>query len=363
MAVTTVPTGGRVQQWAKDFYLEYIAKSRFSPYMGDTENSVIHMKSDLTRKAGDSLTWSAYRKLAQSATRGATTLAGSEEALNGRTLRVYVELIRHGVGIDTQVEQIKTEHDLFEVARAALMEHAQETLKMDVINYGLMSIDGTKFSDATTAQKNTWVTNNVDRVLFGKLVSNYSTTFATALGNLDTTNDKLTPEAISLMKRIALTASPAIRPLRVKNDERWFVLFAPSLSFRDLSQNSTMTQANRDALQRGMDNPLFTGGDLMWDGVIIKEVPEIPVQADLGASSADVAPSFLCGQQAVLFAEADRIKQIENTPGDYGRIRYPGYSTIRGITKARFGTSTSSDTGTPKDHGMVTGWFTADPDA
>lgn len=363
MTVTTVASGNRVQQWSDTFYNEFIRENRFATYMGDSENSLIHVKEDLAKAAGDSLTWSTVRKLSQSATRGAVTLSGNEEQLNNRSLRVYVELVRHGVRIDTKTEQIKTELDLFETARYALKEWHMETLKMDIINYGLMSIDGTKFSDATTSQKNTWVTNNSDRVLFGKLNSNYSTTFATALGNIDSTNDTLTPAAVSLMKRIARTASPAIRPLRIRNDEEWFVLFVPTYSFRDLATHSDMLSANRDAWDRGKDNPIFTGGDLIWDGVIIKEIPEIPVQVDLGTSLCDVAPSFLCGQQAVAMAQVQRAKAIEDTPQDYGRFRMPGVEMIRGITKMRFGTSATADTTTPKDHGIVTGWFAAQPDS
>jgi hypothetical protein len=31
------------------------------------------------------------------------------------------------------------------------------------------------------------------------------------------------------------------------------------------------------------DNPLFTAGDLIYDGVIIREIPELPTIPDVGA--------------------------------------------------------------------------------
>ena len=31
------------------------------------------------------------------------------------------------------------------------------------------------------------------------------------------------------------------------------------------------------AWDRGSDNPLFTAGDIMYNGVIIREMPELPI--------------------------------------------------------------------------------------
>lgn len=364
MSVSLVRSGLRVQQWDDQFFTEFMRTNKFAPYMGTNEGAMIQVKEDLGRKAGDSLTFQMIGRLKQDATRGATTLANREEAMNTRSQRVYVELIRHGVAIDTKVEQIKTDIDLRNAGRSALKSWAMEQLRTDMIN-ALLSIDGTKFEDATSTQRNTWLTNNTDRVLFGKTKSNHSSlVHATAMTAIDSTNDKLTPAAISLMKRIAKTADPYIRPIRVKNDEEWFVLFANSLSFRDLAVHSDMQTANRDARVRGEDNPLFTGGDLIWDGVIIKEVEQLPIQADVGDSgTVDVGPALLCGAQAVGMAYAQRTKSVEDTPRDYDRILPIGVEEIRGIEKLRFGTDATVDTTTPKDWGMVTGWFAAEPDA
>src|SRR5690606_33392988 len=108
---------------------------------------------------------------------------------------------------------------------------------------------------------------------------------------LDSTNDILKKGTISLAKRMAKTANPIIRPVRVNDDEEWYVAFADSLSFRDLKADLATTHA--DAMQRGKSNPLFTDGDLVYDGVIIREVPEIP------PLESNVGQVFLCGAQAV----------------------------------------------------------------
>jgi hypothetical protein len=114
---------------------------------------------------------------------------------------------------------------------------------------------------------------------------------------------------------------------------------------RDLRSDSTMQAANRDAMERGKNNPLFTPGDLLWDGVIIREVPEIGVIEDVGASTIDVAANFLCGAQAVGLAYAQRSTPIFDE-FDYGNLKGTGVKCIRGVEKLMFQSGVQ--------HGVVT---------
>lgn len=359
MALTTARTGLTPQQWDSKFFMEYVRENRFKRYMGTDENSIIHTKEDLTTKPGNKVTFAAVNKLTGTGVTGNTTLEGSEEELDTRSMAVTVNPLRHAVAVTNWDEQ-KSSIELRDTAKMALKLWSMEKMKNDVVA-ALGSINGVAYGTASAAQRNTWVVDNVDRVLFGALKSNYSATHATALANLDNTADKLTPEAVSLMKRIAMTASPAIKPIRLNEDEEWFVLFANSRAFRDFSLNSTVTQANRDARTRGMDNPLFTGGSLVWDGVIVREIPEIGILTGVGAGSIDVGPVYLCGAQAIGVAYAQRTKTTTQV-ADYGFRNGVGVQEIRGIEKLIFG-SGAGDTDDTKDHGIVTGYFAGVADA
>ena len=157
------------------------------------------------------------------------------------------------------------------------------------------------YLSASAAQRNYWLANNADRVLFGNSKANaVSNVYATALTTIDNTADKLTAAVVTLAKRIARTANPKIRPIRVNGDEEWYVMLVPSLPFRDLMQDPVIINAMQYAWNRGSDNPLFTAGDIIYNGVIIREIPELPVVADVGAGgTVDAAASFLCGAQAI----------------------------------------------------------------
>ena len=100
-------------------------------------------------------------------------------------------------------------------------------------------------------------------------------------------------------------ASPApprsrIRPISVNDDEEWFVMFHALVAVpRPDARSGDHQHVAIHAWDRGRDNPLFTAGDLIYNGVIIREVPEMPVIAGAGAGGIDVAMSALCGAQAL----------------------------------------------------------------
>ena len=256
---------------------------------------------------------------------------------------------------------------LRDAARDALMNWSLEKLRADIIvSLESVTADGSvqiPFSTATAAQRNYWMVNNADRMLFGVSKSNaVSGVMATALLTLDAPTDKMSAAIVTLAKRIARTANPHIRPISVNDDEEWFVMFMPSLPFRDLMQDPAIISSLQYAWERGKDNPLFTAGDIMWNGVIIKEVPEMPVIAGAGAAGIDVAMSALCGAQALGVAWAQRTKSTTNTR-DYAFMHGVGLQEMRGIGKLRFGTDPTVDTTKPVDAGVVSVFTTAAADA
>jgi hypothetical protein len=219
------------------------------------------------------------------------------------------------------------------------------------------------YAAATAGQRNTWMVNNADRVLFGASKSNaVSGVMATALLTVDNTADKMTAAIVTLAKRIARTASPRIRPISVNDDEEWFVMFMPSLPFRDLMQDPVIINTLQYAWDRGRDNPLFTAGDILYNGVIIREVPEMPVIAGAGTGGIDVAMSALCGAQALGVAWAQRMKSTTNVR-DYGYFHGIGLQEIRGIAKLRWGVDPTVDTTKPVDAGIVSVFTSAVADA
>jgi N4-gp56 family major capsid protein len=324
---------------------------------------MIQVKEDLTKKPGDSVTFTLVNRLTGEAKGANEALEGAEEEADLRSMQVRVREYAHAVRFK-KFEAQKTAIDLRQAHRDILMDWNME-LDRDLIIEALGSINGVPYASATEAQKDAWLTDNRDRVLFGAVISNSSTNdHSTSLGNIDTSNDKLTPDAISLMKRMAKTANPRIRPIRAKTEigsSDGYVMFAPTQMVRDLASNTSFVSANREARNRGMDNPLFTGADYVWENVYIYEIEDIPSLGAVGNNSAVVRPCYLCGAQALAYAWAMRPQTVEEE-FDYSRSVGLGIKQWMKVEKMRFGTGTT-DTADLKDHGVVTGLFAAAADA
>jgi hypothetical protein len=125
----------------------------------------------------------------------------------------------------------------------------------------------------------------------------------------------------------------------------------------DLRSNTTIQQAQREVTLEAENNRLFQGGDILWDGCIVHEVPDIAPVVGVGAAGIDVQPVYFCGAQALAMAVAKRTWTVDKD-FDYDDKRGVAVNVIDGIEKMIFG-SGAGDTDDLKQNGMVTGWFAA----
>lgn len=365
MTDTTISTANRVKQWDDKAHVEYVRKNRFKRYMGSTENSIIQIKEDLTKKKGDAITIALLGALDASGgpNDGSSDLVGNEKALPNDGHRISVGVVRDATVVNVEEEQASP-INIRNAGKTALKVLQMRYLR-DAIITALGSIDGTAYGSATAGAKNTWQDNNADRVLFGAAKSNTVTSdHAASLLTIDNTADKLTTGVVSLLKRIAQTATnvngDGITPYQYGEDEETYVLFVGTLAFRDLREDMKANGYWQDARERSKSNPLFSGPtSIEWDGVIVREIPEIDVIAGAGAGGIDVAPVFMCGAQALGVAWAMRTKTTLRKEDDYGFRHGVGFMELRGVEKLQYG----QDSGSAKDWAVVTGFVASVADA
>jgi hypothetical protein len=123
-------------------------------------------------------------------------------------------------------------------------------------------------------------------------------------------------------------------------DQEWYLCLLGDRAFRDLKADPTMYQANRDARERESNptknNPIFTGGGLVYDGVIYLNIPEITQRlllSGIGASSIDVEPFFLLGQGALAYALGQMPRPTQLEDGDYDFVTGMGIEAQYGVGK------------------------------
>lgn len=380
MAVSTVQDNNKLVKYVTDLTKEYVRENLFSPYMADDATAIIRLKQEL-KSGGAEMNIPLVTKL-NGVGVGSGTLVGNEESLDDYGLRMRIGWARNAV-VMKKSEVQKSSVDLFGEAKPMLSLWGKERQRDDIIN-ALMSlpsetlpsgddttVNGILYENATAAQRNTFNADNSDRLLFGNAIANYSGTHATALATIDSTNDRFTKASVKMLKRVARSASPKIKPFMVKTGKEYFVAFCGTNTFRDIGDS--LETINKDARARendGMDgNPLFQDGDLLFNGVIIREVPEISdfvtnvwtTLKTAGTGSGRVEPVFLCGQSAVALGWGQMPRNTERSEDDYGFIKGVGVEMAYGVEKF-FKKHPKSGTALVQ-WGVATGWFSAPTDA
>jgi len=392
MALTQNHPNNELIKFRTDVAYDFLRSSRFDPYMGNDSTSIIVRMADLEAD-GKEIRVPLVTQLSGDGV-GAGTLRGNEEQIDSYGMPLWADWARNAVA-NNRAQNKESSFSVRSTARSLLRGWSKRIVRDDLVD-ALLSIpsatiqpgrfsspgnrvNGIKFSAASASNKNAWVTANADRVVFGSQISNYSTTFATAVANVDSTSDKMTAAVGSLMKDQAkqtgvdpnnpgvYNGRPKINPWMIEDtDQEWYVMFLGSRAFRDLKADPVMYQANRDARERESNptksNPIFTGGELVYDGIIYKEIPEITQRLLLkgvGASGIDVEPTFLCGQGALAYAMGQMPRPTQLEDGDYDFVTGMGIEAQYGvgkIAKAPLDVGSGATVGNLVDWGMVTGF-------
>jgi len=386
MAVTTIQANNKLIFFRKEIYREYVRENLFSPYMGPAMNAIIRVITDLDKggkQGGEQINIPLLARL-NAAGVGKGTLRGNEESQDNYGFRMWIDWSRNAVVIDNAEEQ-KSSVDLFAEAKPQLVDWGQEKQRDEICDgfYALPSesapaglgssagqrVNGILFDAATAAQRNTWITDNADRILIGSSNANLvAGNFASSMANI-TTGMTLSGTLVNRMKRSAKKANPRIRPYKLKeNGTEWFVLFIGQEQFRDAQNDTDIKTANQNSRAREnqgyLKNPIFVDGDLLYNGVIIREVPELSTRlptfyATAGSTNNQVAPAFLCGQAAVGFCWGKMPTPTFLKEDDYQFLRGAGIKMAYGVGKI----AKKNPAGNLKEWGVYTGFFAATADA
>lgn len=352
-----VSHGLNVQQWDDVLFSEYLGKIVYKPFMSTGLESAILVKENLIKGSGDLVHAGLRSGLDGAGVQGDSTLEGSEEEITfyDHTIRVTQE--RNAVLLAGNLSEKRAAFDLRNQAKDALAEwHAQ--LAEARIATQFNAINGVVYGSASEGQKDAWLADNSDRVIFGALKSNNSSNdHSASLLNVDGSADKLTTSLISVAKRMAKLSTPKIRPIKIEGGVEFYLMFVTPNAFRDLLGDTAIQNAQRDVFPRlGNNHPLLNGQSfVMWDGVMVVESERVLNLSGVGASSIDVAGNVLLGAQSLVYAQGGykdgmRMKWIEKS-FDYDNQQGFSAGQIYGVSKSVYPITGAS---VGKDHGVVT---------
>ena len=331
------------EQWDRQINSEYLSSLQLKNFMGSTTMAPIQVKMDLSKDAGDAVTIGIRSQLIGGRVDGRNKARGNEGRVDFYAQRITIDNVRHVEKFeDVPMSQKRVGWDLLNNGREALVEKAQIALEEDLIN---------TLCDPTTRRVR-------GRYLYGVADSNWNATHATALQNVDNTNDKLTTNILRIAKRKALipvNAYSKIRPMRIvtgQNMEEYFVSLHHPYAIRDLVDGDA---AYRNAMlllppNSNERSPLFTGSFFkgVYDGVLVYEYDRMP----LVSSTIQVTHSILMGAQAAAVCWGQMAK-FEEEEEDMGHDVIYGLHEIRGMAKIGWNRNSVDASIADEDNGLV----------
>jgi N4-gp56 family major capsid protein len=344
----------RREVWQKELYQDVVDNLYFTKMnmMGKDDNNIVQIKDELAKESGDTITFGLTAKLTGSGVSGDGELEGNEETISAYSQSIGIDQIRNAVRLTGKLDEKKNAYNMRSDAKAKLSAWLQEFTERQFFLKlgGVKNTTLTDYSGAVVGTRALW-SNTPAAIPAADENAGFGARYLCADFAAGTTSlaatDLLTPALISRVKRKAQLANPMIRPLRV-NGRDYYVLFIHPCQAFDLHRNAEWAQAMREAEMRGKENPIFSGADGIWDGVIVQTHEYVPF-LDVSAAghsfegpaagtdcAVDAFRALLCGRQALGFAKCQTDEGWVEKTFDFGNKT--GFSTgmIGGIQKILF---------------------------
>lgn len=275
--------------WAAGLFAQAENLTYWSQWEGPEGSGMpVIRKDELSRGPGDQINIDLVLALTGAGITGDTVaLEGNEEKLKFRQMPVTVAMLSHGVRW-TYLTEVEINHDMRMAAQRQLAK---------------------------------WLAGVLDDRLFAELSGNGTSVIptlnkwfagaATSRNTIVDTNATGRPTLASLTELKAYAqVTHKIEPIRMANGEEVFGLAMHPYAVMQLKRDdSSWAQAQRDARERGVNNPLFTGAAGMWDGVIIYSSQRVPRSNNTQPIA--VADNVFFGAQAMSRAWAAYPRWVE----------------------------------------------------
>ena len=251
--------------FSKALFHDVIGESYVGKFMGKADSSLLQIKSETQKDAGDKITFGLRALLTGSGVTEGTTLEGQEEAMVNYPDSVLINQLRHAVRSAGEMSEQRVPWSVREEARMALKDWWIERMETVVANQlaGNTGQSDTKYTgfNATTAPTS-------GRLLIGnehtaETSLSATTTHAIKLADLD--------RAVAIAKTTSGTRQ-RIRPIKIAGKDHYVCFLHPDQIYqlrRDASTQGNLWDVLRSQLQGGdiKDNPLITGAMFMYNNV------------------------------------------------------------------------------------------------
>jgi len=263
MAAISVLTGdsNAVKLWDEKVRRSVLQSLFFTNMTGKGADAIIQIDDRMMKSKGDKVTFTLRAKstsAGQSSSTTGITLEGNEEAMVLYSDSVSLTEYGNGTKVESELTEQRVAFDIRNECKLFLQD---------------------------------WATDKLEILLASALSASPSTN-----RYIDKSTVVITLEMLSALRRQAILASPKIRPVTIKGKKYYVVLMHPMV-MKSLKADTNFINYNKDARDRGIDNPLIQGADFIIDGMLIYEYDR-----DELVQSGLVYRTLLLGAQAGVIA-------------------------------------------------------------
>lgn len=310
--------------------------------MGKGSNSLFQLKEETSKGPGDQITFGLRALPTGAGVQGDSTLEGNEEAMVTYNDALVINQLRHAFRTGGKMSEQRVPFSVREEMRMAEEDWWFERLEVSMANQlaGYADQTDTRYTGNNTAVEPS-TASGVTRLIVGgsegtEASLSATTTHAIKLADLDKA------------AAIAKTQTPRIRPIRVDGKELFVCFLHPYQIYqlrRDASTAGNFFDVQKAQLQGGKisDNSIITGGEFIYNGVIVYEWPYLPVVKSTVTSSTSYRRGVFCGAQSLAVAvgqnnSATKMDWQEEL-FDYGNQIGVSAGMILGAKKTKFNSS------------------------
>lgn len=295
MATTDYPLNHplAVKLWSNKLMREALKQTYFAKFIGKGSDSLIQIKEETSKGAGDKVTFGLRMQLTSDGVVGDATLEGNEESLITYNDSIFINQARNAVKSDGKMSEQRVPFSVREEARSALTDWFSDVWDTAFFN---QLCGNTAVSTGVRTGNNAAIAPSSTRIQY----SDGKTTEAGIASTGASTQMRL--NLIDYAVEKAKTATPFIRPIKINGDNMYVMFLHPYqvTQLRTTTDTGQWLDIQKAAMSGGKvsENPIFTGALGVYNNVILHESIRIPA----APSYSNVRRAVLCGAQAGVVA-------------------------------------------------------------
>lgn len=332
-----------VRLWAKRLAVETLRETFLDRFMGSDKNSIIYVRQELKKAAGDRITVGLRVQMNGTGVQGDNTLEGNEEAFQTFDDTMIIDQLRHATRSKGKMSEKRVPFNV----RQEGMEGLRDWWADRIDQSGFNQLCG------FTPQADVRYTG-LQPVLAPDAAHIFRPNGETTDEALNAGDEFNIVQIDTVLARIkawqtTVNTQVPIRPIKYKGGT-YYVLFIHPYQALQLRTNYNAgawadLQKTRISGTGTEDNYIFQGGSFLgvYNGVAIHESARVTegVHSVTGAAVANVRRAVMCGAQAACFAsgreegQGERMTWVEET-FDYKNQLGIAAGMIFGMKKSRF---------------------------